>query len=352
VTNRISDHTKQNKGKNMSIIEVKDLKKDYKISKKKEGLTGAILSLFHPQYEVKHAVKGVSFNIEEGETVGYIGANGAGKSTTIKMLTGILTPTSGDISINGLCPTKDRIKNNQKIGAVFGQRTQLWWDIPVIESYKLIQKIYETPYEDYQKNVDYFSETLGLKELLHVPVRQLSLGQKMRCEIAAAFLPNPKIVYLDEPTIGLDFMVKEKIRKFIKQINKDRKVTVILTTHDLQDIEEICNRIIIIDKGMIMFDGDLEEIRQEFSKYSVAKILVKEITPELQGFLQGNLPNSVELVSTDENILNVKFDRSQITIAGIFDILAKYTTVLDLSIEEVSIETIVKTLYERKFAGA
>jgi len=335
----------------MAIINVENLKKEYKINVKKEGLAGAILSLFNPKYEIKEAVKGINFDIEEGEMVGYIGANGAGKSTTIKMLTGILTPTSGKILVNGLVPTKNRIKNNMKIGAVFGQRTQLWWDIPVIESYKLIQKIYEIPMETYKENLEYFSETLGLKELLHVPVRQLSLGQKMRCEIAAAFLHNPKIVYLDEPTIGLDFMVKGKIRKFIKQLNKDKKTTVILTTHDLQDIEEICSRIIIIDKGSIMFDGDLEEIKEEFSKHAFANILVKEVTQELQDILNDKNVG-FELLSIDENNINIKFDRSQITIAGIFDKLSLHCSILDLSIQDVSIETIVKTLYERKNLGA
>lgn len=331
----------------MAIINVENLRKEYKISVKKEGLTGAVLSLFNPKYEIKEAVKGISFNIEEGEMVGYIGSNGAGKSTTIKMLTGILTPTSGNIFVNGLVPTKDRIKNNMKIGAVFGQRTQLWWDIPVIESYKLLQKIYEIPIATYRANIDYFSQTLALKDLLHVPVRQLSLGQKMRCEIAAAFLHNPKIVYLDEPTIGLDFMVKEKIRKFIKQLNKERNTTVILTTHDLQDIEEICSRIIIIDKGSIIFDGALEEIKKDFSKYSIADILIKEVTPELQKFLkQDNV--SFEILLVDENILNIKFDKSQITIAKIFEKLSKHCTILDLNIHDISIETIVKAFYERK----
>lgn len=335
----------------MAVINVEDLKKEYKITVKKEGLAGAILSLFNPKFEIKQAVKGVSFNIEEGEMVGYIGANGAGKSTTIKMLTGILTPSSGKVLIDGLEPTKDRIKNNMKIGAVFGQRTQLWWDIPVIESYKLIQKIYEIPIETYKENIEYFSDTLGLKELLHVPVRQLSLGQKMRCEIAAAFLHNPKIVYLDEPTIGLDFMVKEKIRRFIKQLNKDKKTTVILTTHDLQDIEEICSRIIIIDKGSIMFDGDLEEIREEFSKYAVANILVKEVTQDLQVFLSSE-NTGFEVLSIDENNVHIKFDRSEITIAGIFERLSNHGTILDLSIQDISIDTIVKTLYERQSQGA
>lgn len=330
----------------MAIIEVKDLKKEYKITLKKEGLAGAFLSLINPKYEIKDAVKGIGFNIEKGEMVGYIGANGAGKSTTIKMLTGILTPTSGKILINGLVPTKDRIKNNMKIGAVFGQRTQLWWDIPVIESYKLIQKIYEIPNEIYKENLEYFSKNLDLKELLNIPVRQLSLGQKMRCEIAAAFLHNPEIVYLDEPTIGLDFMVKEKIRKFIKQLNKERNTTVILTTHDLQDIEEICGRIIIIDNGSIIFDGALDKIKDEFSKYTVANILFKEITPELRNFLN-NENIDFEILSIDENSLNIKFNRNNITIAGIFSNLSNYGTILDLNIQDVSIETIVKTLYEK-----
>lgn len=331
----------------MAIISVEDLKKEYKITVKKEGLAGAFLSLFNPKTEIKQAVKGINFEIQEGEMVGYIGANGAGKSTTIKMLTGILTPSSGKVTVNGLIPTKDRIKNNMKIGAVFGQRTQLWWDIPVIESYKLIQKIYEIPDAQYKENIDYFCKTLALGELLHIPVRQLSLGQKMRCEIAAAFLHNPKIVYLDEPTIGLDFMVKEKIRKFIKQLNKDRNTTVILTTHDLQDIEEICDRIIIIDKGSIMFDGEIEEIRQEFSKFCVANIIVKEITPELMNFFDNNKNSAVKLLSVEDNNLTINFDKSKITIAGVFEKLAKHVTILDLSIEDISIEDIVKTLYER-----
>lgn len=331
----------------MSVINVENLKKDYRINVKKEGLGGAVLSLFNPKYEIKTAVKDINFNIEEGEMVGYIGANGAGKSTTIKMLTGILTPTAGKILVNGLVPTKDRIKNNMKIGAVFGQRTQLWWDIPVIESYKLIQKIYEIPDAMFKENLDYFTQTLALEKLLHVPVRQLSLGQKMRCEIAAAFLHNPKIVYLDEPTIGLDFMVKEKIRKFIKELNKKRNTTIILTTHDLQDIEEICTRIIIIDQGSIIFDGALDEIRQEFSKYAIANIVVKDYTPELDKYLrQSN--KSFEVLETDETKLCIKFDRSQTNIGRIFEKISKYSEIVDLNIDDISIETIVKELYERK----
>lgn len=331
----------------MSVINVENLKKEYRINVKKEGLGGAFLSLFHPKYEIKQAVKDINFNIEEGEMVGYIGANGAGKSTTIKMLTGILTPTSGKILVNGLVPTKDRIKNNMKIGAVFGQRTQLWWDIPVIESYKLIQKIYEIPECIYKENLEKFTQTLSLEKLLHVPVRQLSLGQKMRCEIAAAFLHNPSIVYLDEPTIGLDFMVKEKIRKFIKELNKERNTTIILTTHDLQDIEEICTRIIIIDQGSIMFDGALEEIKKEFSRYAVANIVLKDFTPEFDKYLRQSHPN-FEVLETDETKLCIKYDKSQTNIGRIFEKFSKYSEIVDLNIDDISIETIVKELYSRK----
>lgn len=333
----------------MAIISVEDLKKEYKINVKKEGVRGALLNLVCPKYETKQAVKGVSFEIQEGEMVGYIGSNGAGKSTTIKMLTGILHPSSGKVLVNGLDPAKHRIKNNMHIGAVFGQRTQMWWDIPVIESYKLIQKIYEIPDKQYQENIAYFSENLGLDELLKVPVRQLSLGQKMRCEIAAAFLQNPKIVYLDEPTIGLDFMVKEKIRKFIKQLNKERNTTVILTTHDLQDIEEICSRIIIIDKGLIMFDGALDAIKEEFSKFQVAKILVKEVSQDLKSFLsKPGLKFDIVSVDEEDNHINIKFDRDKITIAGIFEQISHHCTILDLSIDEIGIDSIVKALYQRQ----
>lgn len=331
----------------MAIISVKDLKKEYKINVKKEGLRGAILNLFNPKYEIKQAVKGVSFDIAEGEMVGYIGSNGAGKSTTIKMLTGILNPTSGQVLVNGVEPFKNRVKNNMHIGVVFGQRTQMWWDIPVIESYKLIQKIYEIPEKQFRENLDYFCDNLGLKELLNVPVRQLSLGQKMRCEIAAAFLQNPKIVYLDEPTIGLDFMVKEKIRKFIKQLNKERNTTVILTTHDLQDIEEICNRIIIIDKGLIIFDGALSAIKEEFTKFQVANVIIKDFTDELRHFLNSS-DLKFEVLSIDDNVINIKFNREEITIAGVFEQISSHCTIVDLSIDDIAIDSIVKTLYQRQ----
>ena len=331
----------------MPLIEVENLKKEYKINVKKEGLLGAVINVFNPKYEIKEAVKGVNFSIEKGEMVGYIGANGAGKSTTIKMLTGILTPSSGKVTVDGLIPYKSRIKNNMKIGAVFGQRTQMWWDLPVIESFKLIQKIYEIPDKKYKENLDFYTEFLDLEELLRIPVRQLSLGQKMRCEIASAFIHDPQIVYLDEPTIGLDFMVKEKIREFIKAINKEKDITIILTTHDLQDIEEICSRIIIIDKGLIIYDGALEDIRNKFCEHSVVNFQMKTVEHQLENILEENA-DKFEVLSKDAHLLDIKFNRNKITVAGVIQLISPYCNIADLSIHEASIDTIVKDIYKKQ----
>lgn len=330
----------------MAIIEVENLRKEYRINKKKEGLKGALSSFFRPVYETKVAVGGLSFSIEKGETVGYIGANGAGKSTTIKMLTGILTPTSGQVNVNGLVPYKNRIKNNKQIGVVFGQRIQLWWDTPVIESYRLIQKIYELPDVQYKKNLAMFTELLDLKDLLGVPVRQLSLGQKMRCEIGAAFIHDPKIVYLDEPTIGLDVMVKENIRGFIKAINKERDVTVFLTTHDLQDIEEICKRVIIVDRGNIVYDGGLGEIKDKFGKYRVIQFKIKNISGDMDKFLQ-SMRDRLEVVLKENYDLHLRFNRESMTAASVMEAVSPYCEIQDLTIQEPSIESIVKDLYRK-----
>ena len=259
----------------MAIIEVKNLTKVYKIIQKDHGVIGYIKNLLHPKYKNQTAVNNISFNINEGELVGYIGENGAGKSTTIKMLTGLLTPTSGNITVNGIVPNEKRIENNKQIGAVFGQKTQLWWDLPVIESFRLIKKMYDIPEREYRKNLKRFVKILELDDLLEKQVKNLSLGQKMRCEIAATFLHNPKVVYLDEPTIGLDILVKENIRKFIKDINKEKNTTVVLTTHDLNDIEEVCDRIILIDKGNIIYDGDKEKFKDKYGKHIIADFIIE-----------------------------------------------------------------------------
>ena len=326
------------------MIEVKNLKKEYKISEKQPGLIGAIKHVFKPVYKTKVAVEDISFQIPEGEVVGYIGANGAGKSTTIKMLTGILTPTSGEVLINGMVPQKNRIKNNKQIGTVFGQRTQLWWDLPVIESYNLLQSIYEIPSDVFNGNLNRFKELLELEELLKIPVRQLSLGQKMRCEIAAAFLHNPKVVYLDEPTIGLDVMVKERIRGFIKQINEERKVTIILTTHDMQDIEEVCHRVMFVDLGKVIYDGDLESVKNKLGKTRTVLFKVKSKKSSLKETIE--IREDLSIIKEDDSSIQIQFNRENLTATQVINLVSPHCEIVDLSIEEVSIETIVKSLYK------
>ncbi|MGE5073124.1 MAG: ABC transporter ATP-binding protein, partial [Anaerolineae bacterium] len=251
----------------MAVIEARDLTKVFQIPRKEPGLKGSIKALFAPRYEHKRAVDGVSFQVGEGEMVGYIGVNGAGKSTTIKMLTGILVPTSGSVCVLGRDPHRQRVANARDIGVVFGQRTQLWWDLAFVESLNLVAKIYEVPQARYKRLLDRYVDALDLKELLHVPIRNMSLGQKMRAELAATLIHEPRVVYLDEPTIGLDLIVKERIREFIREQNRLSNTTVILTTHDLGDIEELCRRVLIIDAGRLIFDGPIETIKQRFGKF-------------------------------------------------------------------------------------
>ena len=250
----------------MLAIDVKDLRKQFNVQKNREGLGGALKDLFKREYNQITAVKDITFQIPQGEICGYIGENGAGKSTTIKMLTGILVPTSGQIRVNGFVPFKEREKFVRGIGVVFGQRSQLWWDIGVIESFQLLRKVYRVPEEEFRKRLDELVERLQLGELLNRPVRKLSLGQRMRCELVASLLHNPSILFLDEPTIGLDIVVKTEIREFLKKINREQGTTILLTTHDLQDIEALCTRVIMLDDGRIIYDGGLEELKSRWSK--------------------------------------------------------------------------------------
>ena len=289
------------------------------------------------------AVKGINFEIKEGELVGYIGENGAGKSTTIKMLTGLLTPTSGKVTVNGIIPYKERIKNNKNIGAVFGQKTQLWWDLPVIESFRLIKKMYNMTESEYRKNLKKFTNLLELDELLEKQVKNLSLGQKMRCEIAATFLHNPKIVYLDEPTIGLDVFVKEKIRKFIKEINEENKTTVILTTHDLKDIEDVCDRIILLDKGQIIYDGEKQKFKDKYGKYITAELIVKN----KKSIIKNDLKNeNLKIIEEKENSIKLKFLHEKITILTVMDEISKYCEIEDVHMKEAELEDILKEIYK------
>ncbi|MBS2969283.1 ATP-binding cassette domain-containing protein [Metabacillus sp. KIGAM252] len=329
------------------MIHVTNLEKEYLLVKRDPGLRGAFKSLFNRKYEKKTAVKGVSFSIQKGEMVGYIGANGAGKSTTIKMLTGILTPSSGEVKVNGIIPYIKRKENAKQIGAVFGQRTQLFWDIPVRESFELLKEIYEVPQEQFNETMELFTDVLQLDSLLGIPVRQLSLGQKMRCELAAAFIHRPEVVYLDEPTIGLDVAVKVKIRKFIRDMNEKWGTTVLLTTHDMQDIEEICSRIIIIDQGTILYDGGLNEIKERFS----AK---REIHFELDQLQSFALPESLRILADcrleeDESMKKaiVSFSNNEIKGSDVIAEVLKDNKITDLSIQDPKIETIIEEIYNR-----
>ena len=242
------------------MITMENVCKSYRIAKRNAGFTEACKALFHREYQVIDALKNVSFTISDGEMVGYIGPNGAGKSSTIKILSGILTPDSGKVLVDGRTPWKNRIAHVREIGVVFGQRSQLWWDVPVIDSFELLKDIYSVPNQTYHENLEELTETLNLRELLRTPVRQLSLGQRMRCEIAASLLHSPKVLFLDEPTIGLDAVSKLAVRDFIQQLNREEKTTVILTTHDMQDIEALASRVILIGKGRILLDGTLEDL--------------------------------------------------------------------------------------------
>ena len=247
------------------MITMQHVCKTYKVSKRDSGFTSAFKALFHKEYEYIHALDDVSFTINDGEMVGYIGPNGAGKSSTIKILSGILTPDTGTCLVNGLIPWKNRIEYVKNIGVVFGQRTQLWWDVPILDSFELLKEIYRIDHLTYRRNLEQLSDMLHLSDLLRTPARQLSLGQRMRCEIAASLLHGPQLLFLDEPTIGLDAVSKLAVRDFILQLNKEKKTTVILTTHDMQDIEALTNRIILIGKGTILLDGSFEEIKSGFN---------------------------------------------------------------------------------------
>jgi len=323
----------------MSVIEVKDLTKVFRIPKKDPGLGGAIKGLFRPQFENKTAVDGISFNLDAGEIVGYIGVNGAGKSTTIKMLTGVLMPTSGNISVLGRDPHRQRVDNARDIGVVFGQRSQLWWDLALIESLNLIARIYDVHPVKYRLMLNQFTETLELDELLKIPVRNMSLGQKMRSELAAALIHEPKIVYLDEPTIGLDLLVKERIRDFIKKECISKGMTVMLTTHDLGDIEELCQRVIIIDDGRIIYDGPIDTIKKRFGKY-------REITFDTVENVNGLvLPEGAERLEAPDYKVQIRFDRTLSTASKIASTVMNQVEVSDFSLSEPDLGDIVKQIY-------
>ncbi len=330
------------------MIRVENLTKEFKINKKYPGFKGAIKSFFSTEYVIKKAVDDISFEINDGEIVGYIGANGAGKSTTIKMMTGILTPTNGIVTVNGIVPYENREKNAKNIGVVFGQKTQLWWDLPISETFSLLKDIYDISDNDFEERMNFFKKVLGLEEFFLNPVRTLSLGQRMRADLAAALIHNPKVIYLDEPTIGLDVVVKESVRKAIKEINKKYGTTIILTTHDLNDIEELCSRIIIIDKGKKIYDGEIEGVKEKYGYLTTVEIQVKEDNLEsFNEFTDIKEDDEFNLTYKDNKLL-VTFNKNKISSADIIGRTMKKLNVIDFSIKETSIEDIVKKMYRNE----
>lgn len=328
----------------MSLIRVEALTKNFRQAVKEPGLAGAVKHLFTQKYREKLAVDHIELSIEEGEAIAYVGPNGAGKSTTIKMLTGILVPTSGEVIVDGLIPYKNRIENSRKIGVVFGQRTQLWWDLPVIESFSLLKDIYEIPDNVYKENMERFVELLGLDDFLNLTARKISLGQRMRADLAAALLHNPRIVYLDEPTIGLDIAVKERIRQFIKQMNSEQGTTIMLTTHDLDDIEDICRRLVIIDQGRIIYDGEVQAIKDAFAKDRTIHFQVRHPISALTKVI-ADIPGAI-LENDSGSQFSIRFDRFQISAGEVAGQVMKHGEVIDFRIDEPKIEQVIRRVYD------
>jgi len=322
----------------VAIIETRDLRKVFRTVKRRSGALGALRTLFSGEYEERVAVGGVTMSVEAGELIGYIGPNGAGKSTTIKMLTGILVPTSGEIVVAGLVPYERRKENARNIGVVFGQRSQLYWDLPLVESFELLRAIYGIPHATYRRNLGAFVELLEMDEFLRTPVRQLSLGQRMRGDFAAALLHDPRIVYLDEPTIGLDVVAKQAIREFVARINAERGTTIVLTTHDLADVERLCRRVVLIDHGRIIFDGELDHIKAEYGRYRTLIVHLCDPVerPELDG---------AELDGTDGTTVRFRFDRNRTRADALVRQASERYRVEDVSIEEPDLESIIRRIY-------
>ncbi len=322
----------------MDIVQIENVSKKYKV---KEQSGSAIKQFFFPKYKEFTAVNNLSFSVEEGDIRGFIGPNGAGKSTTIKMLVGILAPSSGSIKINGYDPYKERIDNAKQIGVVFGQRTQLWWDIPIIETFKLLKSMYKIPEEDYNKRLKMFSDILDLGAFINKPTRQLSLGQRMRADFGAALLHSPKIVFLDEPTIGLDVIAKEKIRDFIKTINSELGTTVILTTHDTTDIDFLCKNITVIDKGSIIYEGILDNLKKTYE--NAASITVSSSKKSLKN-IETSLEN-VDISYENENTIKIVFNPKRVEKSMLLQEVLKCKDIFDIKIEQDSLENIIKNIY-------
>ena len=336
------------------MIKVDHISKDFVAPKKYPGLKGAVRGLFSNEKVTKTAVDDISFTIEKGEIVGYIGSNGAGKSTTIKMMTGILTPTRGSCEVAGINPSRNRKENAQNIGVVFGQRTQLWWDLPLSESFTILKEIYNVSDEDFKAQMEFLDRVLALREFFDRPVRTLSLGQRMRADLGAALLHNPKVLYLDEPTIGLDLVVKDNIRRAIKEINEKYQTTVILTTHDIGDIEELCSRIIIIDEGKKIYDGSLGDLKEIYGTRRTVSVEIRE--PEKgKGFDLAEIlgvaeKDCVTSFDKESNVLSVTFDKHKIQVPQILSAVMDRMEIKDVQIQETELAEIVKEIYNHGMA--
>ncbi|MCH5296330.1 MAG: ATP-binding cassette domain-containing protein [Ruminococcus sp.] len=326
-----------------TIIDVQNLCKTFKIHKRSTGFVGAVKNIFHPTYERKKAVDNISFNIKEGEMVGFIGPNGAGKSTTVKMLSGILYPDSGNINVADYIPHKQRKEYVANIGVVFGQKSQISWDLSPLDSYEVIKHIYKIPEKKYKENLERFTELLDMGKFINQPVRQLSLGQRMRADIAAALLHSPKIVFFDEPTIGIDVVGKDKIRKFIKTLNQTDNITMIFTTHDMQDIEKTCERLIIIDDGKKLYDGSLENVKKSYVSSRIIEAEFESLPIEL------NLKN-VNISDVENNAMKkiISFDMSEVSVNSLMSELMNTHNIKDVSIREPEIDAIIRDIYEGK----
>jgi ABC-2 type transport system ATP-binding protein len=310
----------------------------FRLSLRSSGFWGAVSGLFHRQRREVRALDGIDLDIERGELVGYIGPNGAGKSTTVKILSGILTPSAGEVRVDGRVPWRDRVAHVSRVGVVFGQRTQLWWDLPVQESFDLVREIYRVPIGEYRSAFEELEPLLGLTPLLQTPVRQLSLGQRMRCDLAAALLHRPDILFLDEPTIGLDAVAKLAVREFVSRINRERRTTVLLTTHDMDDIEALCSRVVLLNQGRILFDGPTGGLR---ALYGSERQIVVEVEdggakPRCRG---------AELHSWDGRRAVLRYDPSQTRADELVAELSRSTRIHDLTVENVPIERIVADIY-------
>lgn len=321
----------------MSIVEATNLSKSYTVVKNKNN---HLKSLFMPQKEIQHAVKGINLSIEKGASVGFIGPNGAGKSTTIKMLTGILKPTSGSVIVNGLSPTRQRKEYVKQIGVVFGNRSQLWWDLPVRDSFELFKEIYKIPTRVYKENLQLFSDILDISTIEHKPVRQMSLGQRMRCEIAVAFLHNPQIVFLDEPTIGLDIVAREKIRNFISYLNKEKGVTLLVTSHDMADIVNVCKDLIVIDNGNIVYQGEMDKVADIHGR---RRFIDVELSQEVEIH-----DERVRIISDKGKKKSFVIDLEEVSIDDVMSGLSRVARIEDIKISSTPIEDIIKEIYNTK----